>query len=319
MDNKFSRRSFLKGMFSLAALASVDAMGMTRFIPSEKQKKRMVFYFSATGNSLYVARSFSDEPISIPQVIHHPGTVYEADEIGFVFPDYAASAPQIVRRFVEQNTFKAKYIFSIITYGNFAANVSEWWDDFCKDHGVKNDYINTLLMVDNYLPVFDMNEQIKIDKGIDTNLPKLVAEVAAATAFIAPMADMASMFGGRPGGQGGQRPPQDNPPAGAPQMPDMKTMMKGLQDRHWPMDSARLLTITSDCIGCGTCAQVCPRGNFKVTDVSVTSGDCEYCLACVNACPQKAIVLTAGERNKNARFRNPNVSLKDIIKSNEQK
>ena len=28
----------------------------------------MVFYFTATGNSLYVARHFSDAPISIPHI-----------------------------------------------------------------------------------------------------------------------------------------------------------------------------------------------------------------------------------------------------------
>ena len=43
-----------------------------------------------------------------------------------------------------------------------------------------------------------------------------------------------------------------------------------------------------------------------------------------HACPQKALTLKSnwpgapGERNPKARYRNPNVSLMDIIKSNRQ-
>lgn len=85
---------------------------------------------------------------------------------GFVFPDFAASAPLIVREFVEKARLKAPYIFSVITYGNYAANVADWRDAFCKQRNVTNNYINTLLMVDNYLPVFDMNEQISAQVGI---------------------------------------------------------------------------------------------------------------------------------------------------------
>ena len=47
------------------------------------------------------------------------------------------------------------------------------------------------------------------------------------------------------------------------------------------------------------------------------SKKCEYCLACVHACPQKAIIIKH-EKNKNERYRNENVSLDEIIKSNFQ-
>lgn len=47
------------------------------------------------------------------------------------------------------------------------------------------------------------------------------------------------------------------------------------------------------------------------------SEKCGYCLACVHACPQKAIIIKH-EKNKNERYRNENVSLDEIIKSNFQ-
>ena len=51
--------------------------------------KRLVFYFTATGNDLYVARQFSSNPLSIPQVMKeygHGQMYWEADEIGIVYP-----------------------------------------------------------------------------------------------------------------------------------------------------------------------------------------------------------------------------------------
>lgn len=58
----------------------------------------------------------------------------EADEIAFVCPDYAGAIPKIVREFVSKGTFKAPYIFSVITYGNACVNVAEYWDEFCQEH-----------------------------------------------------------------------------------------------------------------------------------------------------------------------------------------
>lgn len=41
----------------------------------------MVFYFTATGNSLYVARQLDKDCISIPQAVHGD-MVYKAERIG---------------------------------------------------------------------------------------------------------------------------------------------------------------------------------------------------------------------------------------------
>ena len=184
------RRSALKWMgFSLAAAAMAGVAPLTHaaIVKDRKHgKKRLVFYFTATGNSLFVARQFSDTPLSIPQELKNNDLTYEADEIAFVCPDYAGAIPKIVREFVSKGTFKAPYIFSVITYGNACVNVAEYWDEFCRDHGVKNNYIRPILMVDNYLPVFDMNQQIAIDKHTDESLATILEDVGAHKDFIAP-------------------------------------------------------------------------------------------------------------------------------------
>ena len=293
-----SRRDALKTMGAIVATAALSTTGLSAFAAptmKNKAKKRLIFYFTATGNSLYVARELAGESgqlLSIPQIIKGEHLDFEADEIGFVFPDYAASAPLMVREFVSKAHFKAQYIFSVITFGNFAANVADWWDDFCKEKGLQNHYINTLLMVDNYLPVFDMNEQVKIDKKISENLTQIVNDIASHREYVSHVdAD-----------------------------DRMKEWLKRLQENHFPMEAERLLRLnTETCIACGTCAAVCPHGNFRMTDTYAEfSGSCEYCLACVHACPQKALTLER-ERNPQARFRNENVSLRDIKEANHQK
>lgn len=256
-----------------------------------KDKKRLVFYFTATGNSLFIAQQFSDSPLSIPQELKKSDLVYEADEIGFIFPDYAAAAPMIVREFIEKAQFKAPYIFSVITFGNASVNVAEWWDKFATGQGLKNNYVNHILMVDNYLPVFDMKEQIIIDKKTDENLAKIIGDISTHKDYVAP-SDMGWF---------------------------REDMLKNMQDMHFSQTSEQLIKLdASKCIECSTCTKVCPRGNFRLTDNGLEySGKCEFCLACIHNCAQHALSLER-ERNKEARYRHPEISLNEIIRSNQQ-
>lgn len=93
-------------------------------------------------------------------------------------------------------------------------------------------------------------------------------------------------------------------------------------------DSHKYFAVTSACISCGICTDVCPRGNYKMGGNGITiNGDCEFCFACIQNCPQKAIqfskidddpLLRRGEVNPNARYRNENISLADIKRANNQ-
>jgi len=75
-----------------------------------------IFYFTGTGNSLFAARKISEVAgatlISIPQVITEQ-RIYSDDVIGFVYPQYANGLPKMVRKFIENNTFKADYLFAV--------------------------------------------------------------------------------------------------------------------------------------------------------------------------------------------------------------
>lgn len=292
---KLTRREALKFMGTTVAgmtLASVGALSVFTSC-TEKGKKRIVFYFTATGNSLYAAKQFSDTPFSIPQVLKENNLTFEADEIGIVFPDYRAFAPLMVQRFIQEVTLKTPYLFSIITFGNYDCNVIESWNQFAIRQGVHFNYITTIKMVDNYLPVFDMDEQLKMDKQEEAQLKQAVADVLEEKNLIPSLTE-----------EERQR---------------CLNVLKRVPEL-FPVSSEALLEVRkSSCNGCGFCVNVCPRKNFSLTDKGVEhTGDCEFCLACIQNCPQKAIVLKRGERNAEARYRHPRITLNEIVLANKQ-
>ena len=78
----------------------------------------MVFYFTGTGNSLYIAKQIEKEPVSIPQVMRQEHLEYRADAIGIVAPVYGHEVPAMVRDFLKRAVFHTDYFYMILTYGN---------------------------------------------------------------------------------------------------------------------------------------------------------------------------------------------------------
>lgn len=130
----------------------------------------MVFYFTATGNSLYAAKYLDKIAISIPKIMNSEKLVFKADKIGIICPIYGHEMPAMVKDFIKKAELKADYIYVVLTYGNRHANCVELCERVLEENDIKYDYICTLLMVDNFLPAFDMNEQMQIDKKVDNQL-----------------------------------------------------------------------------------------------------------------------------------------------------
>lgn len=84
-----------------------------------------MFYFTATGNSLYAAKQLDETRISIAQAVHEREKVYTADKIGIVCPVFGHEVPPLVREFLTQSTFRTDYFYMILTYGNRHGGTAE--------------------------------------------------------------------------------------------------------------------------------------------------------------------------------------------------
>lgn len=251
----------------------------------------MVFYFTATGNSLYVARQFSEAPVSIPQIMRGSERRFSDSTIGIVCPVFAGQPPKMVVRFLEESEFETEYFYMILTYGHDESDSPEFTARLAEEHGVFVDYIAAIKMVDNYLPVFDMTEEAALNKHIEEQMEAAVRAVSERRHSV-------------PKATKEQR-------ALHAHVAEMNRQMPGF-------NNGSQITVKENCVGCGICGKVCPIGNFYVEDGQAKRRQetCEFCLACVHNCPQKAIGLSIADKNPEARYRNEHISLQEIMAAN---
>lgn len=217
---------------------------------------------------------------------------FEDDKIGIVCPIYGHEMPKMVKEFIRKATFKTDYFYIILTYGALHGGAAELANDYLKSVGKKAQYIASIVMVDNFLPNFNMTEQCAIDKEIPENLAKIKADIdnkkcrIEKAGFKNKMIDKGYLM-----------------------------MVKGQDETVWAK-----FKVEDSCIGCETCAKVCPSASIKIENGKAvhTMKNCQACYACVHACPQKEIKFTIPEKNSEVRYRNENITLEEIIKANNQ-
>jgi Pyruvate/2-oxoacid:ferredoxin oxidoreductase delta subunit len=263
-----------------------------------------IFYFTSTGNCLAVAKKIGDPSragsnlVSIPQIIGNLQPEYKDDVIGIVFPIYGFFLPKIVRRFIAGTKLSADYTFAVGTYGNLPGACMHNVQKYALEHGSRIDYAESLLMVDNYLPGFEVKDQIaKLpQKNTEENLARIISDINARK-NVSVTASLLWRF------------------ASAVIHIGEKAFVNGKQAQNY--------IINESCIKCGICAKVCPTRNITVTEDgcsrgTITFGErCEGCLGCVHLCPKNAIHLKSEKSTE--RWRHPDVSLNEIIAANEQK
>jgi ferredoxin len=247
-----------------------------------------IFYYTATGNSLTVAKKIGGTLISIPQVIDADNQHYKDDAIGIVFPIYWWSPPIMVRKFMERARFEADYIFAIGTYGTILAGAMVGLYKYADKNGYQIDYLNQVLMLDNYLPIFNMNAQEK-------KLPKkrVADKVASIASDISHHKQKKSVV-----------------------YPWKLAMSAFMGNKFKPANNAKEYIVDDKCNACGVCVKVCPAQNITVAWAVEFHSKCEGCLACLHLCPQNAMHHKKQRNEK--RWRNPEVSLAEIIQANER-
>lgn len=217
---------------------------------------------------------------------------YEDDVIGLIVPDYYSEMPLIVRRFIEGSSFTCNYFYLLVTYGCHDRIAVEWGKYYLESLGIRVHYANSILMVDNYVPGFDMSKEIAIDKKIGDQLTVLKQDLEDRRVWY------------------------KVPDAQAHASYD-RSLNGGYQTKV--RDDSRSFALNADvCIGCGICTKVCPIGNMKLEEKKAVRVQeiCEVCLACLHHCPKKAITMIGRDVNPSARYRHPEITLKDIIDAN---
>lgn len=251
-----------------------------------------ICYFTASGNCLYVARRIGGTLLSIPQLMRQGDIRIDDDAVGIVAPVYAAELPMMVKAFLERAKIRTDYFFFIYTFGMGYAEAFTHVAVMAEKKGWTLSYINAVQMVDNYLPFFDMRDQIDTlpQKDVEGQLDRVCADIAERK--VRPV--------------------------------EITSEKLALMDRWTKNHAANILkketalgySVNSDCVRCGVCAKVCPANNITVTKDGVTFSDhCEVCYACLHNCLRHAIHLTMEAGT--TQFRNEHIELQDIIAANE--
>lgn len=239
----------------------------------------MIFYFSGTGNSEWLARYISkhthDENVMfIPDEMGKTGLLEyrlkDSEPLGFVFPCYAWGVPKFIEEFIGQLAItNVSYLYFACTCGDDTGKTKEIFCDMVEKRGWKCSLGYAVQMPESYvnLPFFDVDPK-------DKECRKITSALERANCICKDInSRVTDKFDTIPGG------------------------MKWLKSEVVrPFFNNVLITpkpfkVAEGCVGCGMCEQSCPLNNITLKDGATPQWgkDCVGCMRCYHSCPVKAI------------------------------
>ena len=248
----------------------------------------MVFYFSGTGNTKWVARQIADaigeDLLYIPDLIRKGQYEYElrkGERIGFCFPTHGWQPPKIVREFIRKLRLKRPedaFCWALTTCGD---NMGEAMTILNKElagnaqlnsadgHPLEAETQFAVIMPESYvcLPFMKTDTEEKEAMKIELatlQMPHIIRMVEECRRGIEELEKGAT-----------------------PRL--YSYVIGGYFNKRMITD--RKFTVDEDvCIQCGKCEKVCPVDNIKGTPPAwIHNGRCTCCLACYHHCPVHAI------------------------------
>lgn len=227
----------------------------------------MILYFSATGNSRYVAErtaaAMGDTAVSMTG--QEPTCA--DDVLGIVSPTYAWGLPAIVVQFLQNLTLshQPRYLFFIATYGTTPGQTGRFVSELLAPKGLALSATFSVKMPDTWTPIFDLSDKEKVD-GINA---RAELELDAIIRQIKSRATGNFM---------------------KDQVPYL--MAKAVHALEYDaMRKTKHFSVESSCVGCGLCARNCPVSAIKLKDgkPAWVKEQCVMCLSCLHHCPKFAI------------------------------
>ncbi len=250
----------------------------------------MIFYFTGSGNSKHIAEKIAsatgDRVINIADCMRSSQFSYEltAEEmLGFVVPVYFMGIPIIVLDFLSKlkvSSTQDYYSYLVLNCGGTTANAE---GIFKRAYQMKA--VFGVLSVDNYVPIYKIGSEAAINECLDKTEKEVedivrhikVRDVGSFNTHKKRLPRLYSFIGCR-------------------------VFIKGRKTDKFE--------VSENCINCGLCAKVCPRGIIKLENSKPvwTAPQCELCFGCLHRCPVAAI--NYGKKTaENGRYLNPRTHL----------
>jgi len=264
----------------------------------------MIFYFTGTGNSLALARAIAqrdgdaltDIGAANRARLDRGDETFEyrlpqGADLGIVFPVMAWTTPGLIDDFVRRlhitaedgSPFVPGYAYCAITCGAFVGNAARFLDGLLRRYqGFGLDASFSAAVVGNCVYLYDVPGGDRLEETLakaDERIAQVAERVAARERV---HAEKRNGFG------------------------CLMSTMTCREDRK-TRDVAPF-HVTDACVGCGTCAEVCPTETIHMVDGRpVWEGtSCTQCLACLHRCPAHASQY-GGRTERRGRYLNPSL------------
>jgi len=234
----------------------------------------MVLYFSATGNTEYIAqelaRCLEDECINLLDRIKQNDHSVLCSEKPFVIcaPVYVCEMPRFLSKYLKEQIFSgSRDVYFIFTSGGYCGiSGSLAKSMFRKKHMNYRGHAE-FKMPRNYVAndAYPMLGRTEVEERI-LNAHKMIAPVAANI--------------------------QERKQLTARHVFLFEIIITLPFNPVWSKLKLRAKDFyaTDQCIGCGKCARLCPLNNITIRDRKPVWGDqCSHCMACIGNCPTRGI------------------------------